>query len=68
MRTLYNTKEVVRWLFDRNCDGTASTIHDYADGAEFLDSSVLRKYLISELYEALESEVIKHTYKTKTLW
>lgn len=68
MRTLYKTKQVVHWLYEHECDDTAKTIHEECEGAEFLDSSVLRKYLVTDLYEALENEVNKHTYKTKTLW
>ena len=68
MRTLYKTKEVVQWLYAHDCDETAATIHDYAEGAEFLDSSVLRKHLIFDLYETLENEINKHTYKTKSIY
>ena len=68
MRTLYKTSDVVRWLYLHNCEGTASTIRDQSEGAEFLDSSVLRKFLIDDLYEVIENEVEKHTYKAKTLW
>lgn len=68
MRTLFKTIDVVKWLYEHDCDDTATTIHEECAGVEFLDSSMLRKYLINELYETIENSISKYTYKTNTLW
>ena len=66
MRTIYKTSEIVKWLYEMNCNGTAETLKDRAQTAEFVDSSILRSLLIDEIYDALRSTFPGHTCATKS--
>jgi hypothetical protein len=65
MRTLFKTTDLIRFLYNINCDMTGEDLKNRANGAEFVDSKVVRELLIDELYEALNETVTKYTYLCK---
>jgi hypothetical protein len=65
MRTLFKTTDLIRFLYNIDCEATAEDIKSRANGAEFVDSKVVRELLIDELYEALNETVTKYTYLCK---
>lgn len=66
MRTIYNTAEVVKWLYGMDCSSTAETLKDRAGKAEFVDSGILRSLLIDEIYDALRATFPGHTCATRS--
>ena len=63
MRQLYKTSDVIRFLVNFNCDITAESIKKRTEGAEFVDSELVRRDLIDEIYRHLEFELNKYAYK-----
>jgi hypothetical protein len=62
MRTLFKTNEVVKFLCDLKCDATASDIFNRAAGADFLESQLVERYLLPELYQELVKTTVQYTY------
>ena len=62
MRTLFKTTDVLRFLYNFDCDQTAESIKKKANGAEFLDSKLVKGYLIEEIYTILKETVNQHSY------
>ncbi len=62
MRTLYKTADVVKFLVNWDCQLTAESIKQRANGAEFIDSNLVKRELIEELYKHLDFEINKYTY------
>lgn len=63
MRQLYKTSDVIRFLVNYDCLQTADSFKRITDGAEFVDSKLVQKHLIKELYAHLEFETNRYTYK-----
>lgn len=62
MRTLFKTNEVVKFLCDLKCDDTATDIFNRAAGADFLESQLVERYLLPELYQELVKTTVRYTY------
>lgn len=63
MKTLFKTTDVLRFLYNFDCDQTAESIKEKAEGAEFLDSKFVQKFLIKDIYAALVETHNQYTYK-----
>ena len=63
MKTLFKTADVIKWLYKMDCPMTAESIKKKADGAEFIDSKLISYDIVPHLYEELEFELNKYTYK-----
>ena len=63
MRTLFKTTDVLRFLYNFDCDQTAESIKKKANGAEFLDSRFVKGMLIKDIYAALVETHNQYTYK-----
>ena len=62
MRTLFKTTDVLRFLYNFDCDQTAESLKKRANGAEFLDSKLVKGMLIKEIYAVLEETYNQYTY------
>jgi hypothetical protein len=65
MKTLFKTTDLIRFLYNIDCEATAEDIKNRAKGAEFVDSKLVHKLLIDELYEVLAETVNHYTYVCK---
>lgn len=62
MKTLFKTSDVIRFLYTYDCTVTAEDIRKRANGAEFVDSKLIKGNLIKPIYKALTETVNQHTY------
>jgi hypothetical protein len=63
MRTLFKTTDVLRFLYNFDCDLTAEDLKKRANGAEFLDSKFVKSKLNKEIYQVLVETYNQYTYK-----
>lgn len=62
MKHLYKTSDVVKFLIKWDCGLTAESIKFMCNGAEFVDSQLVKRELIEEIYKHLEFELNRYTY------
>lgn len=63
MKTLFKTSDVLRFLYNFDCNLTAEDIKNRSKGAEFLDSKFVKSKLNKEIYGALVETYNQYTYK-----
>ena len=62
MKTLFKTSDVIKFLYTYECIVTAEDIRKRANGAEFIDSKLIKRNLIKPIYKVLTETLNQHTY------
>lgn len=63
MSYLYKTADVVKFLYNWDCNLTAEDIKSKSGDAEFLDTRYVKGFLVDELYLALTQTINQYPYK-----
>lgn len=59
---LFKTSDVIKFLHNFDCSLTAEVINKKTNGAEFVDSQLVYKELIEEIFIALSQTINHYTY------
>lgn len=62
MKAIFRTEEVISFLELNQCPITAESIKEMSMGSDFIDSKIVKKELIDDLWNILTTSVSEYSY------